>query len=128
MIECPKILIIENDDQIRKIVAEILESEGFSVETFADGQLAISRLQHNPESCLILLDLLMPVMNGWNFMKEFAKLPVTIVPIPVYIFSVVDSRESTKTMGADGFIKKPVDLDLLVQIVKDHCDVQTKAA
>jgi CheY-like chemotaxis protein len=111
------------------MVQTLLESEGYSTESFADGKLALERLRSNPESCLILLDLLMPVMTGWEFMEEFQKLPVTVVPIPVYLFSVVETKEGEpEKMGATGFVKKPVKLDLLLQIVDEHCKSAKKAA
>lgn len=117
-----KILVVEDDKPISDTIKLVLEMEGFVVETFANGQLALDRLKRDAESCLIFLDLLMPVMNGWEFMKEFAKLPVTIVPIPVYLLSVVKEKPGeTAEMGCRAFIKKPVSIDVILKIANDHC-------
>lgn len=117
-----QILVIENDKDISDSIKALLESENYQVSTFSDGKLALDRLKKNPESCLVLLDLIMPVMSGWSFMEEFLKLPVTIVPVPVYIFSVIDEKEGeAEKMGAKGYIKKPVNLEYLLGIVEDHC-------
>jgi CheY-like chemotaxis protein len=127
--ECPKIVVIENDPNIRMVVRSLLESEGYTVEAYEDGRVALERLRQSPETCLILLDLLMPAMSGWEFMAEFLKLPVTVVPIPVYLFSVTREVPGEATaMGAQGFIKKPVNLETLIQIVNDHCRHARKAA
>jgi CheY-like chemotaxis protein len=118
-----KILLIENDHDICRSVKEILEMEGFQVEVFFDEKSALDRLHKNPECCLILLDLLMPIMSGWSFMEEFLKLPVTIFPVPAYLFSALTEKlNETQDMGARGFIKKPVSLELLVKIVSEHCE------
>jgi len=120
-LECPKILIIEDDSEIRELLRIALEGKGYGVESFSNGKLAIERLHHKPEPCLILLDLMMPVMNGIEFMREFAKLPITIVPIPVYLCSATSSAAKAKRIKCNGFIKKPVDMEAFFLIVHIFC-------
>jgi two-component system chemotaxis response regulator CheY len=128
LMECPKIFIIEDDRDIRQSFEDLLKHEGYGVESFANGQEAIDRLYRAPEPCLILLDMLMPVMNGEEFMNHFHKLPATILPIPVFLVSATSSSDHSKKLGCRGFMKKPVDLDALLLIVKDFCQKKQKVA
>jgi CheY-like chemotaxis protein len=120
-LDCPKVFIVEDDKSIRETFEEALKSEGFEVETFADGQKAIDRLKTSPEPCLVLLDMLMPVMNGEEFMNHFHQLPATILPIPVFLVSATSSSAVALKLGCSGFMKKPVDLEALLIIVHTYC-------
>ena len=116
-----KLFLIEDDEAIRTTFQICLESEGYDVESFENGKLALERLHKVPEPCLILLDFMMPIMNGTEFMTEFSSLPATVIPVPVYLCSATASPIESKNMGCMGFIKKPVDLDILLRIVKNYC-------
>ena len=120
--QCPKILVIEDDIDIREAMELFLTSEGYGVESFSDGHVALDRLHKLPEPCLVFLDMMMPMMNGWEFMEEFKKHPATIVPIPVYLCSASATREDSKTLGCRGFIKKPFELTCLIHIVEKYCE------
>jgi CheY-like chemotaxis protein len=120
-LNCPKVFIVEDDKDIRETFEEALKQEGFGVESFANGQKAIDRLKSSPEPCLVLLDMMMPVMNGEEFMNHFHTLPATILPIPVFLVSANSSDEKAKKMGCRGFIKKPVELEALLIIVHTYC-------
>ena len=126
--QCPKIFIIEDDDGIREAFEELLKGEGYGVEAFADGLKAIERLQKAPEPCLILLDMMMPIMNGEEFMNHFHKLPATILPIPVFLVSANATKAGAVKLGCRGFVKKPVDLESLLLIVKTFCQSHSAAA
>jgi CheY-like chemotaxis protein len=117
------ILIIEDDENIRIACRELLESEGFEVDMCSNGEEALAFLARHRDPCLILLDMLMPVMGGREFMSELEKQPHTIVPIPVYLVSASASQEDGKKMGCRGFLKKPFDIDALLAIVQSHCKV-----
>jgi CheY-like chemotaxis protein len=127
-VDCPKVIVIEDDHDIRQVFQELLEGEGYAVEAYESGQEALDRLTRKPEACLILLDMMMPGMDGAQFMAEFAKLPATIVPIPVYLCSAVATAEKAKAMDCRGFIKKPVDLNVLLLIVQQFCRSVLKSA
>lgn len=116
-----KIFIVEDDLDIRETFHALLIEEGYEVESFADGQQAIDRLRHCPEPCLVLLDMLMPVMSGEEFMNHFHTLPATILPIPVFLVSATSGGQTAERIGCSGFVKKPVDLDALLSIVKRFC-------
>ena len=67
-------------------------------------------------------------MNGMEFMMEFTKFPATVIPVPVYLCSATADKDESKKMGCTGFIKKPVDLEVLLKIVKDCCPTKDEAA
>lgn len=118
-----KILIVEDDKDIRLACRDLLEGEGFAVETAMNGGDALAFLENHPQPCLILLDMLMPIMNGREFMTGLAKRPHTIVPIPVYLVSATANSNDGKEMGCLGFLKKPFNIDALISIVRTHCEM-----
>ncbi len=120
-LDCPKVFIVEDAKEIRETFEAALKMEGFEVESFVNGQKAIDRLKISPEPCLVLLDMMMPVMNGEEFMNHFHKLPATILPIPVFLVSATSGHDDAKRMGCKGFIKKPVDLEALLILVHTYC-------
>ena len=116
-----KILIVEDDDSIRALCRELLEGEGYAVGACSNGIEALAFLDAQAEPCLILLDMLMPMMGGVEFMGEFSKRPHTIVPIPVYLVSSNADSGAGKKLGCCGFLKKPFNCDALLAIVATHC-------
>ena len=67
---CSGILIVDDDPDIRDSLKEVLEDEGYEVNGVANGREALDYLRKSPRPCVILLDLMMPVMDGWQFRKE----------------------------------------------------------
>lgn len=113
------ILIIEDDKSIREAICELLTDEGYEVSTAANGERALEYLRSHPIPCLVLLDMMMPIMGGREFLDIVIKDSV-LAPIPVFILSA--SVDKTNSEGAVGYIKKPADLDLIVKIVKTYCE------
>lgn len=116
---CKSILIVEDDLDIRTTLKQILEFEGYSVFTATNGKEGLEELGKIPRPCVILLDMMMPIMNGWEFMKA-QKEDVLLATIPVVIVSAAGERASS-TPGAAGFIKKPIELNHLFDFVKRYC-------
>src|SRR5687768_13520104 len=87
MVRCGRLILVVDDDiDIREAIQDTLEEEGFRVESAPDGAAALERLRALPyEPCLVLLDLMMPVMDGWEFLaarKEdprLASIPITVI-------------------------------------------------
>ena len=125
MLQAP-ILIIEDDDDIRLVYRELLESEGYEVDSCANGEEGLEFLRNHPEPCLILLDMLMPVLNGRDFMLGFEKWAESIVPIPVYLVSASANLAEAQQMGCHGFLKKPFDFQKLLEIVQVHCETRIR--
>jgi CheY-like chemotaxis protein len=114
------ILVIEDDHDIRVGVRALLEDEGFRVLTVTDGRSALEILEHTPEApCVILLDLMLPVMDGWRFAELLRKSPRFAV-IPIVIMSAYEDPPPPE--GVVGFIKKPVNAEVLLRLVAPYCD------
>lgn len=124
---CRKVFIVEDDHDIREALETLLVSEDFRVESFSNGETAIARLRVSSPPCLVLLDMLMPVMNGAEFMHYFQTLPAAILPIPVFLVSGTSSPEEAERLGCRGFIKKPVSLESLLVIVRKFCETRGEA-
>jgi CheY-like chemotaxis protein len=118
----PPVLVVEDHADTREMVAMFLASYGFTVITAENGQRGLERLlQTRP--CLILLDLMMPVMTGWQFRAAQLSLPdLALASIPVVLLTAVNNPEiAAKELGVADVIPKPLDYDLLVATVRRHC-------
>jgi CheY-like chemotaxis protein len=115
---CP-VLIVEDDDDLREMMAHMLTIEGFEAATVANGREALDYLQNAELPRVILLDLMMPVMDGWEFRRQ-QKADPDIAPVPVIVLSALDQGRAS-TVDASAFLKKPLDFDRLLELVRDHC-------
>jgi CheY-like chemotaxis protein len=117
-----RVLVVEDDVDIRDLIADILRLEGYAVEAVENGQEALDILRKGgPHPRLILLDMMMPVMNGWEFRAAQAEDP-QIAGIPVVILTGGgNASAAAQGLGVDTFLRKPVDLDELLAIVKKYC-------
>ena len=125
---CDSILVIEDDDAIRDAIRHLLEMEGYNVVTAPDGKSGIETIRSMGRPCLILLDLMLPVMDGWEFLGVLRKEPgVMIAAIPVVITSAAGDAAYTAVKQAQGFIKKPIDFDLLLNAVQKFCGIREQS-
>lgn len=111
------ILIVEDDADIRELMKIFLEGDGYRVEIAADGIDAFEKLQTGHRPALILLDLMMPRMDGEQFMKHmatsrFAKIPVIIISGHCAV------RKLARDLNAAGFLMKPVEFNELLRTVR----------
>jgi CheY-like chemotaxis protein len=112
-------MIVEDDSEIRETLKEIIELEGYTVYTAPDGKKALEMLRNaHDRPCLVLLDLMMPVMNGWELL-ELREQDVLLATIPVVVVSAAGDR--AKNTHATGYIKKPVDIDVLLGTIRQYC-------
>jgi len=116
--KCKSILIVEDEKGIQEVLKDALEMEGYTVFTADNGQEGLEMLPKMPTPCLILLDLMMPVMNGWQFAEVISK-DMTLATIPVVLVTAYGDR--AKLVPSKGIIKKPIDLDLLLKVAKQWC-------
>jgi CheY-like chemotaxis protein len=114
------VLIVEDDSEIREALRDVVEQEGYPAIEAENGRVALDMLNAGkvPEPCLILLDLMMPEMNGWEFMEMRRKSDV-IAAIPTVIVSAATG--GTLPKGATKILRKPVDLEELIKIVGEYC-------
>jgi CheY-like chemotaxis protein len=115
---CP-VLIVEDDADLREMMAQLLTLEGFRAETASNGRDALDYLHHHERPDLILLDLMMPVMDGWEFRRRQRADPV-LSGVPVVVLSALDSSRAQDLQEA-AFLKKPLDFDHLLQLVRRYC-------
>jgi len=120
------ILIVEDDLDVARLLGEVLEAEGYDTAIAANGREALDHLQknnHRPD--LILLDMMMPVMDGWKFREEQRKLPA-LASIPVVTVTADgDARGKAASIQAAGYILKPLSIDTLLDEVERVCGVPT---
>ena len=111
-----QILIVDDDEEIRSFLGELLQDEGYTVESAEDGLAALEKLEKvSPD--LILLDIMMPRMDGYRFAEALHQRGL---PIPFIVLSANLREQQAKAMGACSYIAKPFDLlDLLEKI--DQC-------
>jgi CheY-like chemotaxis protein len=115
MCECRRILLVEDDSALRDTLADVLAEEGFEVACAANGQDALERLHSGPSPDLILLDLVMPVMDGWSFREAQRGIP-SLARIPTVVLSASSPVESprVRALGVQAVLVKPVGLDRLI--------------
>ena len=112
------VLVVDDDPDICDVVQEILESFGYRVETARNGIEALKKLRSGGAPCLILLDLMMPGMNGFEFRNEQLCDPA-LASIPVVVISGAgEVAAKAATMGVEG-LAKPINLDVLLAEVRD---------
>ena len=118
------ILIVEDDNDLRDALTYLLDACGYPVVAACDGEDALDRLRQGLRPSLILLDLLMPRKNGFQFREEQTQSP-ELVRIPTIAFSGIYTgpglREKAAALGITTVFEKPVDYDKLLDLVERHC-------
>jgi CheY-like chemotaxis protein len=117
----PTILIVEDDASLRETLSMIIEEEGYRTALAANGREALNCLRDAPRPCLILLDLMMPVMTGWEFRAEQRRDPAW-AEIPVVLMSAAaNSAEKLNALDATAYFPKPLDLEALLRTIARYC-------
>ena|SRR5579864_8642630 len=116
-----RILVIDDDFDFRESLGYVLSDSGYEVLSATDGEEGLSRLRTGPRPCVILLDLMMPGMNGWQF-RAAQMQDAGLRSIPVVVLSG-DARaeEEARALGAEGCLRKPVPLDALLESIARFC-------
>ena len=115
------VLVVEDDADQRTLLTELLEVEGYRVLVAENGASAIDLLHRTPEVGLILLDLMMPVMDGYQFRSQQVQDPA-IAAIPVILLTA-DGNAVYKAghLGAVEAMRKPLEFDRLLALVARYC-------
>jgi CheY-like chemotaxis protein len=115
------VMLVEDDDETREALASILEDADYRVLRAANGAAAWSLLQDHGAVCdIILLDLMMPVMNGWDF-RRLQKRRAALANIPVVLMSAgAQIAFDVEDLDAAGYVSKPVEIDDLLEKVERH--------
>ena len=119
---CHGVLVVDDDQDIRESLVEALEDEGFSVLVASNGSDALEKLRAaGAPPCVILLDLMMPVMDGWQFRDEQQR-DQALARIPVVVLTADgNARQKAAKMQVDEGIPKPIRLDHLLSVVGRYC-------
>ncbi len=116
-----RVLVIDDDEAVRGALAELLEWEGFQVETASNGREGMELLHHDPPPAVIVLDLLMPEMDGWEFCEEQSRDP-QVSDIPVLVVSATGEPARPPRCVHEGeFFRKPADLPRLISTIESYC-------
>lgn len=111
------VLLVEDEDDLRESMREALEFNGYAVVAAHEGQEALDALDRIEHVCLVLLDLLMPGMNGWDFLEKMRARPA-LADVPVVVHSSAPSRAPA---GVTRVLKKPLELARLLAVVREYC-------
>jgi CheY-like chemotaxis protein len=116
------VLVVDDDEAIRETVSELLRDEGYDVLCAENGAQALDLVRANATTLrVILLDLMMPVLSGWEFLEEAQEDPA-FPKIPIVVVSAMAAP------GVAGHIQKPLDLSILLGVVSRYCTHRPSAA
>jgi len=112
-----KLLIVEDDEGARTALGDIFDFEGYPVAMCSNGAEALDYLRTRPLPFLIILDLQMPVMNGWEFHDECRK-DAHLATVPIV---VITAFQSPGNLDVDAVMQKPIDIARLLDLVRCYC-------
>jgi len=119
----PTILLVDDDEDIREIISLILEGEGYTTKGAADGRDALEFLRQGERPPLIILDMMMPEMNGADFLRCIKSTP-ELSSIPVVVMSGdTAARQTAQSLGAAGCLPKPVEIERLLEVAHRYVPV-----
>lgn len=123
--DCEGILVVEDNEDIRETLKLALELERYHVTTAGNGAEALAILAGQRAPCLILLDLMMPVMNGWELARAL-QASDTFRQIPIVV--VTAYADQAEAVAAEAVIPKPIELHVLLDIVKRLAPLEPPSA
>lgn len=119
MEQLPKsVLIVDDDQTIRETLQSCLEAEGYHVHTAANGKQALEKLKEIDQPNIILLDMVMPIMNGWTFL-DILRSDRSLSAIPIVIVS--SYAETGRSVRPNAVVRKPVPLFELLSVLDEVC-------
>ncbi len=119
--DAPHVLIVDDDTDILDALAELLSIHGVRVETAPSAFAALETLQRDPAPSLVLLDIRMPGMSGWDLYSWMQRDPIT-AGIPVVIISgESDTPVEARARGVTNVLRKPIDLEAMLGFVDRYC-------
>jgi CheY-like chemotaxis protein len=117
-----RILVVDDDADNRETLADLLGIYGYQVITASNGKEALALLHGGERPCLILLDLRMPVMDGWEFRRRQLADP-RLAGIPILVTTAVaPGTVEAESLAIDVYLPKPFDVDLLLDVIRRYCD------
>lgn len=114
-----RILVVDDNIDILLLMKKRLETEGYEVLTAGNGVEAQEVIQSNPP-CVVILDLMMPVMDGWQFLEWKKSQAAELAELPVLVVSAVSNNTKTPE-GVAGFLRKPVSVNHMIDCIQAYC-------
>jgi len=114
------ILVVDDNSDVLEVVSALLEAEGYAVATADNGADALEQLRAGLKPALVILDLTMPVMDGWEFRDRQLKDP-ELRDIPTIIYSAIGTHGSVDGMRVAGAFEKGDDFDVMLELIADIC-------
>lgn len=117
----PEILVVDDDESIRDTLVDVLSAEGFRVATAGNAAVAVDRIRSGAMPNLMLLDLMMPVLSGWEFLV-MAEQDEVLGSVPVVVLSAMTAPMGSPNApgGVKACVRKPVHLDELLSVVSRY--------
>jgi CheY-like chemotaxis protein len=113
------ILVVDDDEGVRTSLCELLEDEGHRPIAAANGREALRELRAGARPCVIFLDLMMPVMDGWTFRAEQLNDP-HLKDIPVVVITA-GGPQMASSLPAQNVLQKPVNAERILEVVASFC-------
>jgi CheY-like chemotaxis protein len=114
------VLVVEDNQDLRDAVCEVLADDGYSVVAAANGRQALEALAKGEPPCLMLLDLMMPVMDGWQVLEALATKEATAAPFPIIVLSAARDGDTAHPLVRRR-LAKPVRMEMLLELVHEYC-------
>ncbi len=111
------VLVVEDEQELREMMRDALELNGYAVVAAEHGGDALAKLPAIDSLCLVILDLVMPVMDGWEFLARL-RADTALASVPVVVYT---SAAGQAPAGVTRVIQKPLMFDRLLSIVRDYC-------
>jgi len=120
-LSCRSILVVDDDPDVRDAITTVLCDEGYQVISAGNGREALEKLHRRTLPSLILLDMVMPDMDGWRFRMALNKEP-ELASIPVVILSAHGNvRDTALALGASDYLRKPLQIESLLEVAERYC-------
>ena len=122
-----EVLVVEDDTDLRESLCQALRDNGFSVLSASNGQQALDLLQEGSRPSVILLDLMMPVLNGWELRDALRDDP-RFADIPQLVISAYmdEAEQHVLALPADDCIRKPFHIRVLLEAIERHCTARSR--
>jgi CheY-like chemotaxis protein len=113
------VLVVDDDPDIRDALCELLEGEGYRAASASNGQEALTYLNSKEPPCVILLDLMMPIMDGWEFRRQ-QQIDPRLSKIPVVVITAA-GKYGADSITADRILPKPLQLEQVLEALHQYC-------
>lgn len=113
------ILVVDDEFDIAEVIGSILRGDGYAVELVSNGREALEYLSSKPPPALVILDVMMPFVNGLEVLRHM-KSTASLEHVPVILMSAVNPTVAQKDFGWSAFLRKPFNLDALTSLVEKH--------